>query len=379
MEYREFGESIDWKPSALGFGMMRLPTVGDDSSNIDVEKAGEMVKYAIDHGVNYFDTAWPYHDGESEGFVGNVLDQLGDDYRDEVRLATKMPSWKIEEKGDFDYYFNKQLENLRADHIDFYLLHGLTSDRWETYQELNVFDWIEKMKDEGKIDYIGFSFHDDFSVFKDIVDGYDWDFCQIQYNYLDHDYQAGSKGLKYAAAQGIGTIIMEPLRGGQLATDLPESVKEVFENTELDRPPVEWALRWLWSQPEVSLVLSGMSTIEQVRENVEIADRAGHCSLSEKEEDIIERLRDKFRTAVKCTRCNYCMPCPNGVEIPKIFELYNKAKGYGNIEEVRKDYYEIDEGSRASDCIACGQCEEVCPQNLPIIVLMEEISEYFQK
>lgn len=378
MQYRNFGE-IDWEPSALGFGMMRLPTVGDDYGNIDEEEAENMIKYAIDHGINYIDTAWPYHEGNSEDFVGRTLEKLGDDYREKVRLATKMPSWEIDSQEDLDEYFEKQLENLRTDHIDFYLLHALDRESWNNYLDVDVFEWIEKVKDEGKIDNIGFSFHDDLNIFKEIVDAYDWDFCQIQYNYLDQKFQAGTEGLKYAADQGLGVVIMEGLRGGQLAQTPPEPIEELWDETDIDRSPVEWALQWLWNQPEVSLVLSGMSKMEQVKENVEIADSSGVDKLSDKELETIEEVRKIYRdiSPVNCTGCNYCMPCPNGVQIPRNFELYNKAEIYDNFEENKEEYYNMDEGARASACVACGQCEEACPQNLPIIDLLEETADYF--
>lgn len=337
-----------------------------------------MVRYAIDHGVNYLDTAWPYHKSNSEKFVGKVLQ---DGYREKVKIATKLPSWEIEKQSDMDKYLDKQLKKLQTDKIDFYLLHALNEEHWDNYQELDVFEWIEKVRDENKIDHIGFSFHDDLGTFKEIVDSYDWDFCQIQYNYLDQDLQAGKEGLKHAADQGLGVIIMEPLRGGQLA-EVPDVIDRIWNRADIDRSPVEWALIWLWNQPEVSLVLSGMSAMNHVRENVEIADRSGVGILSDEEEEIIEEARKKFKEVapVNCTGCNYCMPCPNGVNIPQNFDLYNRAEIYGEYEGRKKDYYNnMDEDARASACIACGQCEEVCPQSLQIIELMEGVAEYFEE
>ncbi|KXA92526.1 aldo/keto reductase, partial [candidate division MSBL1 archaeon SCGC-AAA259E17] len=209
--------------------------------------------------------------------------------------------------------------------------------------------------------------------------GYDWEFCQIMYNYLDQKFQAGRKGLKYAADKGLGVIIMEPLRGGQLATELPSEVEQVFDGAEVKREPVEWGLLWLWNQPEVSVVLSGMSTLDQVKQNVEIADRSEVDKLDEDELEIVERAREKYRDllAVGCTGCNYCMPCPNGVKITRVFDLYNRAEIYHEYEENKENYYDLDEEHRASSCVACGQCEKACPQNLPIIELMEEVTEYF--
>lgn len=386
MQYRKFSDHIDFDVSALGFGAMRLPTTDEEdfSSNIDEQEAIDMIRYAIVEGVNYVDTAWPYHDGASEKLVGKTLQ---DGYREKVKLATKF-SWpwmedelgmEMETEEDYDAYLNKQLERLGTDHIDFYLLHGINKDRWKFYREGEFFEWLEGAQEDGRLDHVGFSFHDDLDTFKEIVDGYTWDFCQIMYNYLDQQFQAGKEGLRYAADQGLGVVIMEPLRGGQLATDLPSEVQKLFDNAKAKRDPVEWALHWLWNQPEVSVVLSGMSTLDQVKQNLEIADRSGVGALNEDELRIIERAREKYRKllAVGCTGCNYCMPCPNGVNITRVFKLYNQAEIYDEFEANKEAYYELEKGERASSCVRCGQCEEVCPQNLPIMNLMEEVAEYF--
>ena len=379
MQYRKMGE-IDWKPSALGFGAMRLPTIDDESGNIDEEEAIKMIRYAIDNGVNYVDTAWPYHDKESEKLVGKALK---DGYREKVKLATKSPIWGVEEPEDLDEYLDKQLEKLDVDKIDFYLLHALSRDRWDSLQELDkdVFEWMQEKKEEGKIEYAGFSFHDNLDVFKEIVDTYDWDFCQIQYNYLDQEYQAGREGLKYAASKGLGVIIMEPLRGGVLANEPPEEIKEIWKRSEKDWNPVEWALQWLWDQPEVSLVLSGMSEMNQVEENVEIAGRSGIMSLGEKDIERIDLAADKFKemSPVSCTGCNYCVPCPNDVLIPHLFKMYNEAELYDKYEEKKERYGKFKEKEKAaSDCVKCEECLDKCPQNLPIIDLLEETAHYFE-
>lgn len=376
MQYREFGR-LDWKPSALGFGAMRLPTKGDDRGNIDEEKAMRMIRYAIDEEVNYIDTAWPYHEGNSEEFVGKVLK---DGYREKVRLATKAPSWLIEKSGDLDEYLEKQLDRLGVDKIDFYLLHGLNKKRWENYKDVGVREWLSEVQAKGKICHPGFSFHDDLDVFKKIVDSYDWTFCQIQYNYIDRDFQAGMEGLKYANSNGLAVVIMEPLRGGNLAGKFPPEMKDILSEANSERSPVGWALNWLWNQPEVSVVLSGMSAMEQVKENVELAKRSGVGKLSELEVRLMEKAARKYRelSPVGCTGCNYCTPCPNEVQIPLLFQLYNQAEVYGEYEENEKTYYELlEENQRAGACVACSQCEEACPQNLEIIDLLAQTADYF--
>ncbi|WP_158854165.1 aldo/keto reductase [Halorhabdus sp. CUG00001] len=370
MEYRDFGTAIDFEPSALGFGAMRLPTEGEEGT-IDRQHAIDMIRAAIDEGVNYVDTAWPYHDGESERVVGEALTG---DYREDVSLATKMPSWKLETNEDLEEYFQRQLDRLATDHVECYLLHALDEEFWNTYQELDTFEWLERKQAAGEIGHVGFSFHDDLDLFEEIVDAYDWDFCQIQYNYLDQQFQAGRAGLEYAAERGLGVVVMEPLRGGTLATDLPDPVCEAFEEADSERSPVEWALQWLWDQPEVSTVLSGMSTLEQVRENVDLAAQSGVGQFSESDLQTVQRARERFEElmAVDCTGCDYCMPCPTGVDIPGNFDLYNRLETSDDPTAVLDEYEQLDEHARADACVACGECEPACPQNLEIISLLEE-------
>ncbi len=376
MRYRDF-EGLNFKPSALGFGAMRLPFKGEDRGAIVETEAMDMIRYAIDHGVNYIDTAWPYHDKRGEEFVGKVLK---DGYREKVKLATKLPSWEIKEAGDPDKYLDKQLEKLQVEKIDFYLLHALNAGSWKNYKELDIFSWLEEKRGEGKIDYIGFSFHDDLDLFKEIVDSHGWDFCQIQYNYLDQRFQAGREGLRYASSKGMGVIIMEPLRGGMLAKEPPEVVKEIWNDSQRDWGPVDWALRWLWDQKEVSLVLSGMSTMEQVKENVEIASDSGVGALTDKDIDLVDRVAEKYRelSPVDCTGCNYCVPCPNGVAIPHNFALYNQAEIYDEYRENKDKYHKMKDESKAGSCVRCGLCEEHCPQELPIMELLRDAAEYFE-
>lgn len=361
MRYRSFGR-IAWRPSALGFGAMRLPTPG---GGIDEEQATEMVHYALDHGVNYVDTAYGYHEGESERFLGRVLQGP---YRDKAVLATKLPCWLVKKRDDFDRLFAEQLERLRRDRVELYLLHALDQETWPNVRELGVLEWAERAKADGRIAYFGFSFHDEYSVFQGIVDGYPgWDLCQIQYNYMDVEFQAGQRGLRYAAERGLGVVIMEPLRGGVLARP-PEPVAQLFAHARRGWTPAEWGLQWLWNQPEVSLVLSGMSTLEQVRENVESASRSEVGSLRREDLSLVARARDAYLALrpAPCTGCRYCLPCPSGVAIPKVLELGNQAAMYADGAAARLDYQMLSVEERGDRCTACRQCEERCPQRIPV-------------
>ena len=372
MLYRRFGR-LDWEASALGFGAMRLPTIGGDEANIDEAQAVRMIRYAIDHGVNYVDTAYGYHRGKSEVIVGKALQ---DGYRHRVRLATKMPVWKTRSKEDMDKYFFEQLSRLQVDYVDFYLLHALHGRAWSKMKRLRVQDWLEKKSAEGKIRHVGFSFHDEYAVFKKIIDDYGkWDFCQIQYNYADEDYQAGTRGLNYAASKGLAVVIMEPIAGGKLAIKPADSIQALWDKMQDKRSPAEWALRWVWNHPEVSVVLSGMSTMSQVVENVESADRSLPCSLTEEQLAIIDRIRRKYKKMglISCSGCRYCMPCPQSVNIPEMLAFYNEYYVKNEAEEVKGKYKkQIPAENRAKKCVRCGRCEEICPQKLPIRELLAE-------
>lgn len=360
--------------SPLGFGCMRFPILDNDSGKIDEGKAIEMLRYAIDNGVNYIDTAYPYHKGNSEYLVGKALK---DGYRQKVYLATKLPSWLMKTYKDFDRYLEEQLEKLDTEYIDFYLLHSLNKKHWEKLKELNVFEFLEKAQEAGKIKYIGFSFHDDLDVFKEIVDYYDWDFCQIQLNYVDRDYQAGLEGLKYAYEREISTIIMEPIKGGKLVNPSPE-IKELWDENHIKRTPADWALRWVLNHKEVSLLLSGMSNLEQVKENISTVSDASPNHLSTKELSIIDKVTKIYeeKTKVGCTSCEYCLPCPEGVAIPQVFQVYNELSIFGTQESSRNMYKNyIEKEIDASKCIECGRCETLCPQNLEIIEHLKEAHE----
>jgi predicted aldo/keto reductase-like oxidoreductase len=376
MKYRPFGKT-GFMVSALGFGAMRLPILDGDYSKIDEEKATQMLHFAIDNGINYIDTAYVYHGGNSEVVVGKALKG---GYREKVKIATKLPVWQVNSFDDADRILDEQLKRLDTSYIDFYLLHALNKDHWKKLKGMNIFKWIEKVLLEGKIKYIGFSFHDDVATFKEIVDSYPWTFCQIQYNILNRNYQAGEEGLKYAAAKGLAVVIMEPLLGGRLAKEPPYEIKQLWEKATVKRTPVEWALSWLWNQKEVSVVLSGMSTLDQVKENIEYASKYEVGSLTDEELELIEKVAQKYNELrkVNCTECKYCMPCPQGVDIPWNFSIYNQASMYNMYQEMRNDYAKK-EKERAENCVECGVCETKCPQNLPIREILKEVHAYFSK
>lgn len=391
MRYRQFGR-CGFEVSALGFGCMRLPYVGSDQSAIREDEAVRMVRYAIDEGVNYVDTAYGYHGGNSERFVGRAL---ADGYRDRVKLATKLPVWLCKSSDDFGRLLSEQLERLATDHVDCYLLHSLNQKSWSKARDMGVLDFLADQLELGRIRHAGFSFHAAYEVFPDIVDSFDWDFCQIMLNYVDVEYQAGLAGLKYAASRGLAVVVMEPLRGGKLAANLPEEVVAALGMRGIDGDsrcvrggvggvggvsgegwsPAEWALRWVWNLPEVSVALSGMSSMEQVVDNIRIASDAAPGALTERQLAMLARAREAYmtRTKIACTECGYCQPCPQGVLIPDVFGLYNEAEIFNAWEGSRWIYGGIVKASRdASKCVECGQCEAACPQQLKVIELLKE-------
>jgi predicted aldo/keto reductase-like oxidoreductase len=371
MKYRAFG-NLQWKSSVLGFGVMRLPVIDGDTARIDEPEATRMIRYAIDHGVNYVDTAYPYHQQNSERFLGRALQ---DGYRERIKLATKMPSPLIKEAGDFDRYLNEQLERLQTDHIDFYLFHGLNKKRWLNLSSLNVLGWAESALADGRFRHLGFSFHDSFEVFEEIIDSSDlWTLCQIQYNYMDEEYQAGTRGLRYAAARGLAVVVMEPIRGGRLARSIPPAVQKIWDSGPVSRTPADLALQWVWDHPEVAVVLSGMSTIQQVKENLASADQCGPGTLTEYELAFIAQARDEYRALcpVPCTNCQYCLPCPNSVNIPRIFEIYNDLMMYSDKRRAQQVYSWLNDDERAEMCLDCGECLDKCPQQIEIPVWLKQ-------
>lgn len=372
MQYRPLGNS-DLSISILGMGCMRLPILDGDESRIDEERATALLQRAIERGINYFDTAYPYHQGHSETFLGRALEREG--LRDKVLLASKLPSWAIETRGDFDRYLGEQLQRLRTERIDCYLLHALKADWWHKLYELGVLDFLDKAIADGRIGCAGFSFHDELPLFKEIVDAYDWSFCQIQYNYMDEEIQAGRIGLEYAAAKGLGVLVMEPLRGGHLARPAPAELQALWDRAAVNRSPAEWALRWVWNRPEVTGLLSGMNELAQVDENCRIADQARPDSLTTEELALIGAVRDQLRQRIKvpCTACGYCLPCPAGVNIPRIFSIYNDCFIYGDRGFPHRIYtITMNAAEVASNCTRCGQCEAACPQRIAIMDMLAE-------
>jgi len=373
MLYRKLGKT-GIEVSILGFGCMRLPMKSgtgsaadrfDPKNFIDEEKAIQLIHYAKAQGINYFDTAYPYHNGRSEPLLGKAVQE----HREEVLIATKLPSWMVKGPDDFDKFLNEQLQRLDTSYVDFYLLHGLGRQTWSKMQEFGALRFLDKILADGRARFTGFSFHDDVRTFKEIVDAYDWTLCQIQYNYLDQKYQAGREGLEYAASKGLGLVIMEPLRGGKLAEQIPEKVQTIWDSAPPKRSPAEWALRWVWNQPEVSTALSGMNSTAQLEENLRIADQGHPNSLSSEELALIDRVTETYQTmlAIDCTACSYCLPCPQGVNIPHNFRLYNDLHMFKD-QEINFFLYNqmTSPEQRASNCAECGECEERCPQHIKI-------------
>lgn len=375
MQYREFGKT-GVKVSPIGFGMMRLPS--DNEGNVNEAEAIRIVREAIDNGLNYVDTAFNYHGGNSEKITGKAL---LDGYRDKVYLATKAPVWMFKGPEDFDSILEKQLSRLQTDHIDMYLLHSLNAISFEKkVLRYGVLDKIKAARDAGKIKYIGFSFHDKLDVFKKICDSFDWDFCQIQLNYIDTKYQAGLEGLKYAADKGLAVSIMEPLRGGYLA-NVPDAVQKVFDGT--GKSAVEWGLDYLWNRPEVSVVLSGMGSEEQIKQNIEFASRSHAGMFSQADEKVIEKAQEIFASydTIPCTGCSYCLPCPKGVGIPYNFVVYNNYQTNNNYEQEKERYksWVTMFGKQASECVSCRTCESICPQHIKISDELKKVAETFSK
>ncbi|MEJ2272249.1 MAG: aldo/keto reductase [Candidatus Bathyarchaeota archaeon] len=385
MKYRDLG-SLDWKVSALGFGCMRLPPRRFNRLRAKPDESIELIRFGIDQGINYVDTAWPYHLGDSEKIVGKALK---DGYRDRVFLVTKLPMFMVRNSKHFDKYLRTQMKRLQTDYLDCYLFHALNSGQFKKVQDLGLIKKMEKAKKEGVIRSFGFSFHDTLPVFKEIVDFYPWDIAQIQYNYVDTNVQASTEGLGYAHNKGIAVVIMEPLKGGALANP-PLEAQEIMESSGKKRSPVDWAFQFLWNKPEVSVVLSGMNSKKMVKENCESANNSSVGSLSLDDEKMIEKLANVYRksTVVPCTACGYCMPCSEGVNIPQNFACLNNVsletsrirrflarRTYRKLKGSRNQVDFNNPNGNASICTECGCCVDKCPQGIIIPKELETVQK----
>ena len=360
MEYRMM-ENINEKVSLLGFGCMRFPTNADGT--INEAEAFDMIDKAYQAGVNYYDTAYPYHNGDSENMTGRALARYP---RDSYYLATKLPIWAVKTIDDVERIFKEQLERLNMEYVDFYLMHALNKERWELIKELKILDYCEKLRAEGKIRFLGFSFHDDYEVFEEIVTSYKWDFCQIQLNYMDRDTQATLKGVELAKSLNIPMVIMEPVKGGSLA-NLPEDITNMFKAVRPDASTASWALRYVGSIDNIKVILSGMSDMAQVDDNLKTFSTFD--PLDEMESEVVEKVAATLHSRVQngCTGCSYCMPCPAGVNIPGCFSAWNTYHVYENKQDaIRRWTKEIEDAQKAKNCIKCGKCEQVCPQKISI-------------
>ena len=373
MKYRKI-DRANLDVSLLALGTMRLPVIDGNFDKIDEPKAIELIRYALDNGVNYIDTAYPYHGGNSEFVVGKALK---DGYREKAILVTKNPVWNVKEYDDFEKYLDEQLEKLGVEYIDIYLLHALNKKSWENIKKLGCIKFLNEMIKKGKIKVPSFSIHDDYSLFKEVIDSYKWPIAMMQMNYMDINNQVTLKGIKYAEEKGVSIAIMEPLKGGQLA-NLPKSINTIFAKTKVELNPVERSFRWIANMSNVKVILSGMSTIDQLKENIKIISKLEADVISKEELEIYEEVRETLdkRVKVPCTECRYCMPCPHGVNIPGNFTQYNKSSIYEDVKGPSYVYQKLfSDKERANKCVLCGECEPKCPQNIRIMDELKNVDK----
>lgn len=374
MKYRKY-EIGNTELSLLGFGVMRLPVL-EDGHTVDEAEAIRMIHYAADNGVNYFDTAYVYHGGESERVLGKAL---SGGLREKVMIATKLPYWLMKDPSEMQEKFEESLERLGTSYIDNYLVHDINDGRWDLVQDWKIFDFMAKLKEQGKIRFAGFSYHGESTeLFCEVLDKYPWDFVQIQLNYMDTDIQAGLKGYEYAMKKGIPVIVMEPLKGGKLTDIMPPTVQKYWDGLGGDRTPAEWALRWVANLPGITSILSGMSTFAQVEENVRVLSDAEANVLTDSELKIISQAAEEYKKliAYPCTACKYCMPCKAGIDIPKVMDYRNNQDMYGLTDKIRFEY-KMFVDPKPGSCLKCGNCENECPQGLAIMKAMEETAEIY--
>lgn len=389
MKFRKMG-SLGWDVSALGFGCMRLPPRRINRLRAKTDESVKIIRRGIDLGINYLDSAYVYHLGDSEKVIGLALK---DGYRDRVKIATKLPTFLVRNSGDFDHYLKNSLKRLQTEYIDFYMFHNMEKSSFEKVKKLGLLDKMKEAKEKGLIHHIGFSFHDNLPVFKEVIDYYQWDMAQIQYNYMDTGVQATTEGLKYAHSKGVAVVVMEPLKGGRLANP-PKEALEIMNASGTKRSPVDWAFQFLWNRPEVSTVLSGMGSMSMVEENCASADRSGINTLSDDDQKVISKVADIYRERilVPCTACNYCMPCPVGVNIPGNFALLNNMstesswlrrmmvkRRYGEMEKSAKNIDAVKSNGNASTCVNCGKCLEKCPQRIQIPTELKKVHQVFRE
>jgi uncharacterized protein len=389
MKYRKMG-SLDWEVSALSLGCMRLPPRTLNRLRADTEESVKIIHYAIDKGINYLDSAWVYHLGDSEKVIGLALQ---DGYREKVKIATKLPTFLVGAPEDFDKYLKSSLSRLQTDYIDFYMFHNLERSSFEKVKRLGLIDKMKDAKEKGLIRHIGFSFHDTLPVFKEVIDYFPWDTAQIQYNYMDTGVQATTEGLKYAHSQGVAVVVMEPLKGGKLVNP-PQEAREVMDVSAHRRTPIDWALQYVWSQPEVATILSGMNSVQMIDENCASADISGVNSMTPEDQTTISRVTEIFRKKilVPCTACNYCMPCPSGVNIPSNFALLNNMstesswlrrfmnkRQYGNLAKSSDKANAQNPNGNASLCTSCGRCLDKCPQHIQITTELKKAHQILGK